>query len=196
VQSEHADERWLREIEATLLAYRRMIDATVDQLSDEALWQRPGDEFNSVAVLLRHLGGNLKSRWSDFMTTDGEKPNRNREKEFEDWEGNRQSLLEYFDEGWAELTSAVKSLDSGNIERTISIRGEPHSIAQALLRSLTHITYHTGQITMAARMVHNGPWKWLTIAPGNSAEFNSQNWGEASSRAVFAQKTKSDKPDK
>lgn len=163
-----------------------MIDATVVQLSDAELFSRPGTEFNSVAVILRHLGGNLRSRWTDFLTTDGEKPDRNRDTEFQDWEGDRASLLGYFDSGWRKFESVFDQLDDTNIEQVIYIRGESHTIPQALNRSLTHVAYHAGQIAIVARMVHAGDWKWLTIAPGTSAKFNKDAWGTSASRSVFA----------
>ena len=162
-----------------------MIDATVSQLSDAELRQRPAPDFNSVAVLLRHLGGNLRSRWTDFRTTDGEKADRDRDSEFRDWDGDRESLLAMFDEGWQALTNAVQSIDKGNASDTILIRGEPHSIAEAVTRSITHVSYHAGQISLIGRMVHEGDWKWLTIAPGESGQHNQKTWGSPASRSVF-----------
>ena len=96
-------EEWLRLLRSTVASYREMVDQTIEQLSDAELFARPAPGVNSVAVLLCHLGGNLQSRWTDFLTTDGEKPNRNRDTEFEDWDGDRESLLRYFDQGWKAL---------------------------------------------------------------------------------------------
>ncbi|MDB2686511.1 DUF1572 domain-containing protein [Mariniblastus sp.] len=177
---------WLATLRDSLVSYRRAIDATVVQLSDAEFFSRPATEFNSVAVILRHLGGNLRSRWTDFLTTDGEKSDRNRELEFQDWEGDRASLLDYFDSGWRQFESVFELLDDTNVERLIYIRGEAHTIPQALARSLTHIAYHAGQIAIVARMVHDGEWKWLTVAPGASAKFNNDVWGTSASRSVFA----------
>ena len=171
---------------STVSSYRRMIDATIDQLTDAELFARPAPGMNSVAVILRHLGGNLESRWTEFETTDGEKPSRNRDSEFLDWDGDRNSLIEHFNSGWDALSHAIDSIDDNNIETTIHIRGEPHSIPQALTRSVTHLTYHVGQIAMIARMVHDGDWKWLTIAPGSSAKHNDKTWGTAESRSIFS----------
>jgi len=164
-----------------------MIDATVEQLTDDELFARPASNFNSVGIILRHLGGNLRSRWTDFLTTDGEKPDRNRDTEFLDWDGDRQTLLEHFDRGWTALELALDTIDDENVNQTIHIRGEPHSIPQALTRSVTHLTYHVGQIAMTARMVHNGQWCWLTVAPGSSAEFNDRTWGTTASRRIFSE---------
>lgn len=180
------NEPWIAAFRETLASYRRMIDATVEQLSDVQLHARPTPEINSVAIILRHLGGNLRSRWTEFLTTDGEKPDRNRETEFQEWDGDRESLFAWFDEGWRAMTRAVDQLNDSNIADTIYIRGEAHTIPQALTRSVTHLTYHVGQIAMVSRMVHDGDWKWLTIAPGQSDKHNQRTWGTSESRSVFA----------
>ena len=176
---------WIEAVAETVSSYRRMIDATVEQLSDAELRARPAPNVNSVAVILRHLGGNLRSRWTDFLTTDGEKPDRDRDTEFLDWEGDWDTLMAHFDSGWAALESAIQQIDDSNIDQSITIRGERHTIPQAITRSVTHLTYHVGQITMIARMVHDGPWQWLTIPPGESQAHNQRTWGSASSRSVF-----------
>ena len=182
-----ADNRsWVNAMRDTTVSYRRMIDATIEQLTDDELFARPAPGVNSVAIILRHLGGNLISRWTDFLTTDGEKPDRNREAEFQDREGDRQSLISYFDSGWRTLETAIESLNDNNIGEFIEIRGETHSIPQALTRSMTHITYHVGQMAIIARQVHNGDWKWLTVAPGASSQFNKDTWGTSASRSIFA----------
>ncbi len=100
---------WTDAVQETVTSYRKMIDAMLVQLTNEELFQRPAPEVNSVAVILRHLGGNLRSRWTDFLTTDGEKPDRNREQEFADWDGDRRSLMAYFDSGWTALTAALRT---------------------------------------------------------------------------------------
>ena len=176
---------WLDAVNETLGGYRRMIDAAVQQLTDDELHCRPNAETNSVAILLRHLGGNLRSRWTDFLTTDGEKPDRDRDREFEDWSASRAALMAHFDAGWKALEKAVSDLNEGNVNETILIRGEPHSIPLAIVRSVTHIAYHVGQIVMIARTVHQGEWQWLTIAPGQSSAHNESTWGTDQSRGVF-----------
>lgn len=178
--------KWINTIRDTTVSYRRMIDATIEQLTDDELFARPSPEVNSVAIILRHLGGNLFSRWTAFLTTDGEKPERNRESEFQDWAGDRASLMLHFESGWHALEGAIDSLTEENIDNCISIRGESHSIPQALIRSITHITYHVGQIAIVARQVHRGDWNWLTVAPGASSQFNEKTWGTKASRSIFA----------
>ena len=169
----------------TVHTYRKMIDETIVQLSDEAFFRRPAPGINSVAIILRHLGGNLTSRWTDFLTTDGEKDFRNRDLEFAEWEGTREELMDYFEGGWQALINALAEINEGNLDEKIVIRGEPHTVIQALVRSVTHITYHVGQISLVARMVHEGEWNWLTIAPNQSKKFNQETWGTSKSRAVF-----------
>lgn len=175
---------WLVATIETLDGYRRMIDGAVAQLDEDELRRRPGEGINSVAVILRHLGGNLQSRWTDFLTTDGEKPTRHRDAEFEDWTGDRASLLEYFDTGWQTMRASLAALSADDLTKTVTIRGEPHTVQLAIQRSLTHTAYHVGQIMLIARLVHSGDWNWLTIPPGDSARHNQQTWGTAASRGV------------
>jgi hypothetical protein len=175
---------WLEAAKESVASYRRMIDAALAQLSDEELRAHPADGINSIAVILRHLGGNLASRWTHFLTTDGEKPDRDRDREFLDWEGDRASLITHFDKGWSCLTTALGQISDDNIGTPIFIRGEQHTIPQAITRSINHLAYHVGQIMLVARMVHHGDWKWLTISPGASQTHNQQSWGTAASRGI------------
>ena len=134
------------------------------------------------------MGGNLLSRWTDFLTTDGEKPSRNRESEFEDWPGDRESLLTYFDDGWSLWRKSIETLTNADVSKTVTIRGEPHTVPLAIERSLTHTAYHVGQIMLIARSVHDGDWNWLTIRPGGSQQHNQQTWGTAASRGAAGEK--------
>jgi uncharacterized damage-inducible protein DinB len=173
---------WTEAVRGSAASYRRMIDGAVAQLSDAELRARPRPGMNSVAVILRHLAGNLLSRWTDFLTTDGEKPDRRREQEFLDWEGDRASLLARFDAGWNALVNALQEIDATTWDRPVFIRGERLTVADATLRALTHIGYHAGQIVLVARLVHDGPWHWLTIPPGGGAPHDRQSSGAAASR--------------
>ncbi|MEM9646029.1 MAG: DUF1572 family protein [Planctomycetota bacterium] len=177
---------WLDTIRNTVDSYRQMIDGTIEQLTDQEFFARPAPESNSVAVLLRHLAGNLSSRWTDFLTTDGEKPSRDRDLEFQDWDGDRRSLMAYFAEAWETFCDSLDALDDEDLNTLVRIRGEPHTIPEAVIRSITHVTYHVGQIALVARAVHQEDWNWLTIAPGKSSEFNRQTWGTSASRSVFS----------
>ncbi|MGI9518570.1 MAG: DinB family protein [Pirellulaceae bacterium] len=180
------DATWLEAARQSVIGYRRMIDAAVAQLSDEQFEQRPADNFASVAVLLRHLGGNLQSRWTSFLDEDGEKDTRDRDAEFVDWPGDRQSLMQWFDDGWQCLVKTLDVLTEPDLQRTVLIRGQSHTVPEAIMRSLNHIAYHVGQLVWVARLVFNDDvrWQWLTIAPGASQQFNQTTWGTAASRGV------------
>ena len=182
----NSDEVWLDAVHETLRGYRNMIDATLDQLSDEQLAARPRPHLNSVAVILRHLGGNLTSRWTNFLTEDGEKPSRDRDREFEDWTGDRDSLLSYFDAGWNRLLDSLDGLTAKEVSNSVKIRGEVHTVPRAIQRTLTHIAYHVGQILLVARLVYDDDdhWNWLTIQPGASRQHNAATWGTTASRGV------------
>jgi Protein of unknown function (DUF1572) len=177
-------ELWKSATLDVLDGYRRMIDGAVKQLDDAELKRRPTEGINSVAVILRHLGGNLLSRWTDFLTTDGEKPTRNRDSEFEDWPGDRASLMAFFDSGWKACRDSIAALTAEDMTKSIEIRGEKHTVPQATQRSLTHTAYHAGQIMLVARVVHDGTWQWLTIKPGGSQQHNQQTWGTAAARGA------------
>ncbi|MFN0195211.1 MAG: DinB family protein [Planctomycetaceae bacterium] len=187
------DELWLRATKETVAGYRRMIDAAIAQLSDEQFSRRPHPDFNSVAVILRHLGGNLQSRWTNFLTEDGEKPNRDRDAEFTDWTGSRENLMAHFDAGWKRLCDTLAELTADDMLRTVTIRGEAQAVPLAIQRAITHISYHAGQIVLIARMVHGDTanWQWLTIRPQGSRDFNAATWGTPSSRGTAGQKQKS-----
>jgi hypothetical protein len=175
---------WISASLVVIDSHRRLIDGALKQVSDEELARRPAEGLNSIAIILRHLGGNLLSRWTDFLTTDGDKPNRDRDSEFEDWQGDRSSLMAFFDSGWQTWRSSMESLTSDNFAKTVTIRGEPHTVPQAIQRSLTHTAYHVGQIMLIARSIHDGDWRWLTVPPGGSAQHNEQTWGTVASRGA------------
>src|ERR1700675_1817085 len=153
-------------------------DKAVGQLPDEKLHIALDANTNSIAVIMKHVAGNLLSRWTDFLTTDGEKPWRNRDDEFVDSFGSRAELLELWERGWACLLKALKSLKGEDLEKTVMIRGEPHSVPLALERSLGHTCYHIGQIVQTARFHAGEHWKTLTIPRGGSEQFNREHWGQ------------------
>ncbi len=158
-------------------ANKRLADRAITQVTDDKLHVSLDENTNSIAVIIKHVAGNLASRWTDFLTTDGEKPWRNRDDEFVDRFGSREEILDCWERGWICLLEALKSLQPEDLGRTVSIRGEPHSVPLAMERSLGHTCYHIGQIVQVAR-IHAGPdWKTLTIPKGGSGDFNQQNWG-------------------
>jgi uncharacterized damage-inducible protein DinB len=165
---------WIAAVLARSRTEKLQAERAIAQLSDAELHQRPAPGFNSVATIVRHVAGNLISRWTDFLTTDGDKPDRNRESEFADWTGPREHLLERWQSGFAAFFDSVESLTDADLARTIYIRAEPHSVPLAIVRSATHTAYHIGQILYVARLVHSGDWQFLTIAPGGSDAFNQR----------------------
>jgi hypothetical protein len=158
-------------------ANKRLADRAVEQVPDEKLHLALDANTNSIAVIMKHVAGNLSSRWTEFLTTDGEKPWRNRDDEFVDTFTSRTELLDYWERGWTCLLGTLRSLKREDLEKTVLIRGEPHSVPLALERSLGHTCYHIGQIVQVARVLAGEKWNTLTIPRGGSAQFNKANWG-------------------
>ena len=148
-----------------------LADKAIDQLSDaELLWQ-PDDESNSVAINMKHLAGNMISRWTDFLTTDGEKTDRNRDGEFEINEDDITSLRAYWERGYSVFFKSVNMLTEDDLLKTVTIRNEPHSVIQAIQRQVSHYAYHVGQIVALAKHINGDDWKTLSIPRGRSEEF-------------------------
>jgi hypothetical protein len=159
-------------------ANKRLADRAVEQVPDDKLHAALDANTNSVAVIMKHVAGNLLSRWTDFLATDGEKPWRNRDGEFEDSSAGRAELLALWERGWACLLATLRGLKPEDLARTVTIRGEPHSVPMALERSLGHTCYHVGQIVQVARVHAGDKWNTLTIPRGASEQFNRANWGQ------------------
>jgi uncharacterized damage-inducible protein DinB len=159
---------WMGFVEQMFLKQRAAIDKAVAQLTDDEFARGPSPGFNSVATILRHVAGNLTSRFTDFLTTDGNKPTRDRESEFADWPGTRAELMARFDLAFQTLMTAVASLTDADLDKTITIRGQPLNVREALLRSVDHLAGHVGQIVYLGRLVHVGDWNWLSMAPGTT----------------------------
>ena len=152
--------------------YKRLAERAIEQVSDEEFFSTIDDEANSIALIVKHIAGNLRSRWTDFLTTDGEKPDRHRDTEFELIEDTRESLMKFWEDGWQTLFSSIEPLTDDDFSKTITIRGEPHSVIQAINRQLTHYSYHIGQIVLLAKHFRSNEWKTLSIPKNRSAEFN------------------------
>jgi Protein of unknown function (DUF1572) len=165
-------------------ANKRLADRAVEQVPDDKLHVALDGNTNSIAVIMKHVAGNLLSRWTDFLTTDGEKPERNRDDEFVDSFSSRAELLECWERGWACLLQTLKSLTPEDLGKTVLIRGDPHSVPLALERSLGHTCYHIGQIVQLARILAGERWKTLTIPRGESEQFNKEHWGQSGSPPV------------
>ena len=164
--------------------YKRLGDRAMEQVPDDALFATLDAESNSIAIIVKHLAGNMRSRWTDFLTSDGEKPDRNRDTEFEAPPATRAELLALWESSWKIVFDALAPLTDTDLGRTIHIRGEAHSVMQAINRQIvTHYAYHVGQIVYLAKHFAGSKWNSLTVPRGKSAEFNAKvASGKASQR--------------
>ncbi|HTW44718.1 MAG TPA: DUF1572 domain-containing protein [Acidobacteriaceae bacterium] len=163
--------------------YKKLGERAIAQVADSDLTRTLDPEMNCIAIIVKHMAGNMLSRWTDFLTADGEKPARNRDSEFEEPPATRAELLALWERGWACLFSALDPLTDADLTRTITIRGEAHSVMQAINRQVAHYSYHCGQIVFLAKHLQSTNWKTLSVARKQSAEFNRKVLaGEASQR--------------
>jgi len=162
---------------------KKLAERAMAQVSDEQLFATLDEEANSIAVIVKHMAGNMRSRWTDFLTSDGEKPTRNRDSEFVDPAPTRAALLADWEDGWARVFSALEPLSDDDLDRTITIRGEAHSVMQAINRQVAHYSHHIGQIVLLAKHFAGERWESLSIPRNRSADFNRRvAAGEASQR--------------
>ncbi|UMQ41269.1 DUF1572 domain-containing protein [Chryseobacterium sp. Y16C] len=154
--------------------YKMLGDKSFEQLSDEQIFWQFNEESNSVAIIVKHIAGNMLSRWTNFLAEDGEKPWRNRDKEFVNTFKTKREVVEYWEKGWECLFNALNQINDENLHSTIYIRGEAHSVIDAVFRQLAHYPYHIGQIVYISKMMKNNDWKTLSIARNKSQEFNAE----------------------
>ncbi len=174
---------YLEDALAVFRQYKKLAERAMQQVTDEQLFLAENEESNSIAVIVKHMAGNMRSRWTDFLTSDGEKPNRNRDSEFIDPPATRAELMQMWDEGWARLFGALEPLREEDLTRRVMIRGEAHSVMQAINRQLAHYPYHVGQIVLLAKQFSSEKWEALTVPRNQSAEFNRKvQAGTASQR--------------
>jgi len=174
---------YLDAINVEFRRYKRLADGAIRQVTEDELFAVPAPGANSIAVLVKHVGGNLKSRWTDFLTSDGEKPDRHRDGEFvvtgsDEWDAV-QALWEV---GWSRALETVSSLQTEDLDGTVTVRGEAHGVVQAIERSLAHTAYHVGQIVQLAKQLAGDRWQTLSIPLGGSEAFNADmrtRFGEA-----------------
>jgi len=152
--------------------YKKLAEAAIAQVTDQQLVTVLDSEMNSIAVIVKHMAGNMRSRWTDFLTSDGEKPDRQRDGEFVDPPATREALLAVWEEGWRRTFSALEPLSTEDLERSVTIRGEAHSVMQAINRQIAHYAYHCGQIVLLAKHFRHEDWQSLSIPRKKSAEFN------------------------
>jgi hypothetical protein len=151
---------------------KSLAERAIEQISDEEFFTAIDEEANSIAVIVKHIAGNSLSRWKDFLTTDGEKPNRDRDTEFEITAETRDGLMDFWERGWQTLFDNVEPLTVDDYSKTVTIRGQAHTIVEAINRQLTHYAYHVGQIVLLAKHFKSADWKSLTVPKNRSAEFN------------------------
>ena len=163
----------IRSIEGEYVRYKALAEAALAQVPESSLSEPGPGNGNSLAIICWHLSGNLKSRFTDFLTADGEKPWRNREEEFSARTVTRAELLEKWNDGWSVLLATLRDLSDEDLNRDITIRGQSLAVHEALNRSLSHASYHVGQIVYVAHAIVGADWRYLTIAPGGSAAYNA-----------------------
>ncbi len=170
--NEQIIENYLKDAIDSFRSYKGLGEKAVAQVSDEEFFRAIDAEANSIAVIVKHIAGNQKSRWTNFLTSDGEKDDRNRDTEFEMMDDTRESLMRFWETGWQTLFAAIEPLRAADFSKTITIRGEPHTICEALNRQVTHYAYHIGQIALLAKHFRSDDWKTLSVPRGTSAQFN------------------------
>jgi len=174
---------YLEDALAVFRQYKRLAEGAMAQVSDDQLNAVLDPEMNSIAVIVKHMAGNMRSRWTNFLSSDGEKPDRNRDSEFIEPPATREELIRLWEDGWARLFAALEPLSEADLGRTVTIRGEAHSVMQAINRQIAHYASHCGQIILLAKHFQHEHWKSLSIPRNKSADFNRRvTAGEASQR--------------
>ncbi len=153
--------------------YKKLGERAMAQTPDEGLFASLDPESNSIAIIVKHLAGNMKSRWTDFLTSDGEKADRNRDTEFENPPATREEVMALWEKGWALVFAALEPLTDADLARSVPIRGEPHSVTQAIHRQMAHYAYHVGQIVYIARHYAGEHWQSLSVPRGKSEQFTA-----------------------
>jgi len=175
---ENFEQNYLSSIEKLFKYYKSLGEKTFEQLTEAELHFQQHEMSNSIAVIVNHMQGNMKSRWTNFLTEDGEKEWRNRDVEFEDIIQSKQELIEKWEEGWTCLFEALSSVNENNFDKTIYIRNQGHSITEAINRQLSHYAYHVGQIVFAAKLLKGESWQSLSIPKGKSKAFNDNKFAQ------------------
>jgi len=177
---------YLDEAKRQFRGHKRLAEGAMAQLKDEEFFITLDSESNSIAILVKHLAGNMRSRFTDFLTSDGEKPDRNRDQEFEITSATtRAEVMRWWEEGWGRVFAAIEALKPDDVMRTVTIRGEPHSVLQAINRQIAHYAQHTGQIVFLAKHFRSSEWKTLSVPRGKSKDFIAQKDAQKFERGVL-----------
>ncbi|MEE1899937.1 DUF1572 family protein [Flavobacterium rakeshii] len=177
--------QYLDSIKKQFEYYKNVAERAMEQLEPQQLFYTVNDDSNSIAVIVKHLHGNMMSRWTDFLTTDGEKDWRNRDDEFEQPITNKENLMQLWEEGWSCFFNTINSLTPENLTDIIYIRNEGHTVMEAINRQLSHYPYHIGQIVFFAKQIKNTPWDSLTIPKNKSGEYNNQKFEQEKGQRSF-----------
>lgn len=178
-------ENYLESVKKQFAYYKMLGSKTFEQVEDQDLFWQYNPESNSIAITVNHIWGNMKSRWTDFLTSDGEKTWRNRDREFEDVIKTRKDLEEAWEDGWQCVFNALDSINEENFSQEVYIRNQGHSIVEAVNRQLAHYAYHIGQIVYIGRMIKGSEWKSLSIPKGKSKDFNKEKFAKEKHKAHF-----------
>lgn len=165
--------------------YKKLGDDAMAQVADEKLFFQTNEDSNSIAIIVQHLAGNMLSRWTDFLTTDGEKEWRNRDAEFEVTINTREELISFWNRGWKCLLDALEPLTESDLDKIVYIRNEGHTVLEAINRQLAHYPYHVGQIVFLAKMLNDNEWKSLSIPKNKSKEYNQQKFSQEKNDSFF-----------
>ncbi len=176
---------YLESLEKQLVYYKTLGDKTIKRLTFEELQWQPGASSNSIAVIVKHLAGNMLSRWTNFKTEDGEKPWRNREDEFIDSFESKEDLVAYWENGWNCFLQALKSTEADELENIIYIRNQGHTISEAFNRQLAHYSYHIGQLVYTAKLIQGDTWVSLSIPKGASVTYNREKFSKEKGKRHF-----------
>ena len=178
--NQHIGQHYLADIVRQLEKLRRLAEDAMRQVKDDQFFLAPDPESNSLALILKHVAGNMRSRWRDFLTTDGEKPDRHRDREFErEATDTRAALMDRWEEGWSAALSTIRSLRPEDLQKTVTLRGEPHTVLEAINRQVPHYAYHVGQIVYLAKHWAGQSWRTLSIPRGRSRDYDVSKNGEA-----------------
>ena len=165
---------YLKIVQERFESVKSLGDNTISQLSEEDIHWKLNEASNSIAIIAKHLSGNMISRWSDFLTTDGEKSSRNRDQEFENDISSKQEMITIWEKGWKTLLDTLNGLESQDLLKNITIRGEKHTVLEAIERQMAHYAYHVGQIVYIGKQLKDENWKTLSIPKGKSEEYLRQ----------------------
>lgn len=189
-------QNYLSSVKKQFLYYKTLADRSFEQLEEDDLFWQYNEESNSISILVNHLSGNMISRWTDFLNSDGEKSWRKRDLEFEDSFKNKEELLQHWEKGWTCLFEALDSITEENFDQLVYIRNQGHTITEAINRQMAHYAYHIGQITFIGKMRKGKDWQSLTIPKGASRQYNAQKFAREKQRGHFTDEFINPKDDK